>query len=251
MTLPPNRITILLVAASTIATMIACRNAHDRNGAARADTSIADGEPVDLYHAVCDGKRYCDDFDSLHPERFFDAIVGITSCQSDGEAALFGSWRVGDAESRPFEWTAHVRRGGVFPSLGYTATSLDCGIYRPQAPLANVIVALDPDGFAWAKLQGDDVFIPLGGEATIDHEFHASALLEQGSDASTARITVSVEGPHDARTVHRGLGRGDRFPWGDDGATVVRLVDRQDGLLGAIGWVEIALSVEGPRARDR
>jgi hypothetical protein len=243
------RIAVWVTAAATFATTSACRREGGRNGEARTDAS-AGGEPVDLYHAICDGKRLCDDFDSLHPERFFDAIVGITDC-SNGVGVLFGSWQVEDADSRPFEWKADVRRGGVFPSLGHVATGLGCWFYRPQAPLASVIVALDPEGFGWVKLQGDDVFIPFHGEATIDHDFHATAKVEERGDASTLRVTVSVKGPHDERSVYRGLGAGDVFPWGLDRARVVRVVEPTDGVLGTIGWVEIDLSVADSVSRAR
>ncbi len=251
MTTPPTRIATALIAASTLAAAIACR-ADNRSGNARNDASVTAGPQTDLYLAVCDGKRYCDDFDSRYPERFFDAFVGVTACdRKDVMATLFGYWQVADAEARPFEWKADVRLGGLLPSLGHTITSVGCSIYRPQSPLASAVVALDPDGFAWAQLEGEDVFIPFRGEATIDHEFHATAALEPLGDAATPAVTVSVEGPHDPRTVHRGLGRGDRFPWGGYIATLVRVVTPQDGVLGAIGWVEIGLSAPGPGARDR
>jgi hypothetical protein len=243
MAIPSIRIPLFLIVATTLVAPVGCRRHHEPRDEGA-------GEPADLYLAICTGKRVCDDFDSREPARFFDAFVGITDCVKDA-GALFGSWQIEDADSRPFEWKANVRRGGVFPSLGHTATNLGCGFYRPQAPLANGAVALDPDGFAWAKLERDDVFIPLGGEATIRHEFHATASLDQPGDASIPRTTVSVEGSRAARTVYAGLGRGDRFPWGKDGATVVRVVGPQSGVLGAIGWVEIELTAADLSARDR
>ena len=87
-----------------------------------------------------------------------------------------------------------------------------------------------------------EVFIPFDGEATIDHDFHAKARLDGRDDVSAARVTISVVGSDSARTEHHGVGSGDTFPWGSYRAFVVRVVEPQDGRLGAIGWIQIKLS---------
>jgi len=235
----PIRLVTVLALTSSLATTMACRGQGDRS----ADAGTAPpAVQVDLYQTLCDGSRFCDDVDYRHPDLFFGAHVGVTSCAPDQRSVLFGSWSVGDAESRPFEWEAEVRPGGVFPSLGHVGTTLGCGNEHPQAPSPEVEVAMDPAGFAWAKLEGDDVFIPMRGTATIDHEFPARAVIAPADDGSAPRATVSVEGPDASAARHGDLGPGDSFPWGDHRAAVVRIVAPQDTLLGAIGWVEVHLS---------
>ena len=39
---------------------------------------MADQHSLDLYHAVCNGKRYCDDFDTRWPYRYLGATIGLT-----------------------------------------------------------------------------------------------------------------------------------------------------------------------------
>ena len=99
----------------------------------------------------------------------------------------------------------------VFPAFGREPRLREL---RSQAAVSGVLVAFDPEGFAGATLGGDDVFIPLQGEATIDHGSRAIATLDDPADASALHVTVSVEDPGAARTEHRGLGPGDRFSWG-------------------------------------
>jgi hypothetical protein len=236
----PIQMLTLLVLTPNAAAMAACHGHGDRE---QETTSVVDAShPVTLYDFVCDGKRYCHDFDYRHPDPFLGASIGVTECKAKQTAVLFGFWSVQDASSRPFEWSAEVRFGGVFPSLGHVGTNMGCGNEHPQALSPEAIVAADPDGFAWAMLDGDDVFIPLRGEATIDHAVHATAVLDGTDSASAPRVTVSTEEPPAPPSAHRGLGLRDSFPWGGHRATVVRVVAPQDGVLGAIGWVEVSLS---------
>ena len=65
---------------------------------------------------------------------------------------------------------------------------------------------------------------------------------------SSPRITVTTTGPGGPQTSHGGLGPGDTFLWGVARARLVRVVPARDGLLGPIGWVEIALSDPGARS---
>jgi hypothetical protein len=235
----------LLISSSAV-TLPACQRHEDGN----VDAGMADQHSLDLYHAVCNGKRYCDDFDTRWPYRYLGATIGLTGCVGSDTVSLFGSWDVDDAGSRPFEWKATVRRGGVFPSSGFLAASLGCVNYGRKLPFPGVLVAFEPEGFAGANLGGDDVFIPLQGEATIDHGSRAIAMLDDPADASALHVTVSVEDPGAARTEHRGLGPGDRFSWGAYRATIVQVVRPQEGTLGAIGWVEIKPSLAARDPRD-
>jgi hypothetical protein len=234
----PIRIAILLMLASAVAATAACRTHGDRTG----EEGSASGGRVDLSVALCDGKSPCEDFDFLSPEMFLHAHVSLTDCFPNQTALLFGAWSVRDAGSRPFEWQAEVRLGGVFPSIGHVSTNLGCTDEYTQMHSPDVGLAIDPDGFAWAKLAGQDVFIPFRGTATVDGDFHATAEFDAADAAAAPRVTVSVDGPDAPPTRHADLGRGDSFAWSSYRAVVVRVVAPQDGLLGVIGWVEIRLT---------
>jgi hypothetical protein len=234
----PIRIAILLMLTSGVAATAACRTHGDRTG----ETGSANRGRVDLSVALCDGKSPCEDFDFRSPEMFLHAHVSLTDCFPDQTALLFGAWSVEDAGARPFEWQAEVRLGGVFPSIGHVSTNLGCTDEYTQMHSPDIGLAIDPDGFAWAKLAGEDVFIPFRGTATVDHDFHATAVVDAAGAAAAPRVTVSVDGPDAPPTRQAGLGPGDSFAWGSYRAVVVRVVAPQDGLLGAIGWVEIALA---------
>ncbi len=198
---------------------------------------------VDLT-GLCSGKSVCADFGS--DRVFYGDVIRLDDCAVNGAALLNGFWWVEDAGSRPFEWEAEVRVGGVFPTRGHMATNLYCDKAHGQAHTPDVGLAFDPPDFAWARLEDDDVFIPLGGKAEIDHELHASAVLEGPNAASTGHVRVTVVGRDGYPAVWYGLERGDDFQWGRHRATVVRIVAPQAGVLGAIGWVEIELAdVEG------
>src|SRR6185312_1756431 len=87
-----------------------------------------------------------------------------------------------------------------------------------------------------------DVFIPLHGKGVIDNRFQATVVVE-GADSAAPRVTVSIEGPTPTPEVHAGMALGDTFPWGPHVATVVRVVNAQEGAaMGLIGWVEIGIA---------
>jgi hypothetical protein len=203
-------------------------------------TVLRPGE-VDLYRAFCDGNSVCEDFDD-HGEAFFGDAMKVVDCVANQTVLLAGWWLVEDAASRPFEWEAEVRIGGVFPTRGHVATNTFCVDEHWQMHSPDVGVAFDPNGFAWARLEGEDVFIPLRGKATIDHEFHATAVVDPSDAASALHVRVTVEGPDASRAFSGDLGHGDSFQWGTRRATVVRVVAPEAGLLGPIGWVEIRLA---------
>ncbi len=236
----PIQLPILLICLSGIAGALGCRESGDRRpDAGRSSPSAS----IDLAGALCDGATICDDFDRRGPELFFGALIGIVDCLTGDGASLLGSWPLDDAGSYPFEWEADVRLGGFFPTLGHVAVEIGCGNEHPQEPLPDTGVALDPDGFAWARLEGDNVFIPIHGKATLGGRSSATASLDNRDVPSSLRTTVTTTGPDAPPTVHGGLGPGDTFPWGFATARVVRVVPAQDGLPGPIGWVEIALSL--------
>ena len=137
-----------------------------------------------------------------------------------------------------------MRPGGVFPVPGYTAVSLSCSDEHWQVHSPDIGLRFDPDGFDWAKLAADDVFIPLRGKASIEDVSVATATLDAVDGDRDRRLTVSITEADASTAAHDGLEPGDTFPWGRYRARVVRIVAPQGATLGAIGWVEIHLSDE-------
>jgi hypothetical protein len=229
-----------LISATMVVT--ACHAGDDER---RARARLTDpAYQVDLFKVLCDGGTYCDDFDRTHPS--MTALhLELADCMASETAVLFGSWSVGSDSSR-FGWEAEVRYGGVFPTFHRVGTNLGCFDEHPPAHTPDVGVRVDPDGYEWAKLEGDDVFIPFRGKATLDNAFAARVALDVGAPGPVPRVTVSLEGPDASLTSVANLGPGDTFSWGGHRARIVRVVAPQEGLVGAIGWVEIALSGGAP-----
>jgi hypothetical protein len=230
-----------MMSASMVVTACHLRD-DDRRERVRLDPAYK----VDLFKVLCDGGTYCDDFDRSHPS--MTALhLELADCKEGETAVLFGSWSAADSSSPLFGWEAEVRYGGVFPAFHRVGANLGCFDEHPPAHTPDVGVRVDPDDFDWARLEGDDVFIPFRGKATIDRAFIASAKLDIGPSAAGPRVTVSVEGPDASLGSFPGIGPGDSFSWGSHRAAIVRVVAPQDGLIGAIGWVEIDLSGRAPR----
>jgi hypothetical protein len=186
------------------------------------------------------------------PSLLVDSHLALNDCASDQTAALYGDWPLGDAGSHLFDWQADARRGAVFPVPGHTALSLLCRDEHWQIHSPDVAVRFDPDGFEWARLTDDDVFIPFRGEASIDDVSVATATLGEVDGDAATHLTVSVTEADGSTTAHRDLEPGDAFPWGGYRAQIVRIVEPQETVLGALGWVEVHLSGEaglphGPR----
>jgi hypothetical protein len=232
------RMTCASVAALTFVGANACQ-APARKG---ADAGAAGPSGPSLRDMFCDGARRCADLDYRQPGPQYGAQIGVNDCLTHQVAVLYGSWSLDDAGSRPFEWEAPVWPGGIFPTLGHVAANFGCGNQHPQEVSPEALVGFDLDGFDWARLQGDDVFIPVDGKATIDHGPKASATFDERAGRASPRATVSIEGPHGSSTIHAGVERGDSFPWGNRRATVVRVVASQGKMLVPIGWIEVALS---------
>jgi hypothetical protein len=240
------RLAAALMAASIPPTMAACKETDSRS--VKADLP-AEAAMWNLTVEICRVRGKCDDVASHWSEYFSGALIGISGCD-DEKARMFGSWQVDDADSRSFEWSALVPRGAAFASLNGLAAALGCVPPDGTTPLTNTRVAYSLTGLDWAKLEGDDVFVPFDGQAIIDHEVHARATLDARGDASPPRVTISVESADVDRAVHPGLGHGDVLPMGRYAATVVRVIEPQSGVLAPIGWVEINLS-EGLAAGGR
>jgi hypothetical protein len=231
-----TRTAMLLMTTLSVATT-ACRADGDPGRDAGLSASYR------LSEALCDGKRDCPEIDTERPNPDFGARIGLKDCALHKSAVVFGSWPIEGAASRPFKWQAEVRLDAVFPTRGQVVAYLGCDQEHPEVYSPVILLARKPDGLDWAKLDGDDVFIPFRGTAAIDHAFYATAVLDAPDGASERRVAISVEEPPlTPPTVHGGLGPGDSFSWGDHRATIVRIIDPRDLALGPIGWVEIKLS---------
>ncbi len=189
----------------------------------------------------CEQRHYCSRFDREYGYHGLGAEISLDDCTVHKGASLSGSWGELGARLR-FQWRAPVPVGGVFPTLSRMVAYLGCAEAFPQGHSPVVRIAQNPDGLDWAEPEGDDIFIPLFGEATVDEAFRATAAIEPTDGGSALHVTVWIQGPSPAPPAqYRGLGRGDTFPWGDHRVTVIRIMPPQDGELGVIGWVEIDL----------
>ncbi len=198
---------------------------------------------------LCDGRPFCEDFDLWGRSSLPGAHLALDDCARDKTASLYGDWPLTDADSHTFYWEADVRPGGVFPVPGYTAVSLSCFDEHRQVHSPDIGLRFDPDGFDWAKLTADDVFIPLRGKASVDDVSVATATLDAVDGDRDPRLTVSITEADASTAAHGGLEPGDAFPWGGYRARVVRIVAPQAATLGAIGWVEVHLSEEAALRR--
>jgi hypothetical protein len=237
----PDRWAIHLVLALSLAGALGCH--HARRTGRGSPWDVRPGQ-VDFDRAFCGGRYDCGSVVKGPDEILNGAWMGTADCLPDQSAIVTGSWSIEDAGSPPFEWRARVRRGGVLPSLSRVMAIIGCGDYHPGHDSPGFLYAFDPDGFADVRLEGDDVFIPLEGEAILDHRSHATATLETIDPEPGTYVRISIEEPDASPVTLASLGRGDRFAWGGRLATVVRVVHPTDGLLGTIGWVEIHLSRE-------
>ncbi len=241
----PNGLATPLMFISSCAVLPACQTTGDHEPSAHSRGRI------DLYRAICDGNARCETFDDTYAD-FFGAHVGLADCRDDQTAFVYGS-RVGEESwsvtaLRTFEWEAEVRFGGVFPSEGHVATNLGCSDVHFQFHSPFLAMQVDSDEFDWARPASGNVFIPLHGSATVDHEFAATARLDGRADAPEPRVTVTIDEPHAAASRYAGLGPGDGFQWGRRLATVVRVVAPEDGIVAVTGWVEICLATVGGSA---
>ena len=182
--------------------------------------------------------------DDTTPQRVGKFAILLTGCRRKEMKVLFtGSWAIDDASSRLFEWKAAARFGGVIPFEGVVVAPLGCSERGPGSyPYPGGELMLRPDGFADLALAPGDVFIPLDGDASLDHSPRATATLEaKTADAIAPTVAVSVasDGGH---TMQRGLRARDLFVWGDRQAAIVRIVEPQGGEFGAIGWVEVRVA---------
>jgi hypothetical protein len=232
------RLAAALMAAFIPPTMAACKGTD--SGSVEAGNPAAT-DMWSLTLAICRKRGSCTNVASHWTEYLRGALVGVSGCDG-AKARMFGSWRVDDASSRSFGWSASVPPGAVFASLNGPVAALGCEPPDDRIPLATTRVAYYLTGLDWAELEGDDVFVPFDGQAIIDHEVHARATLDAHGDASPPRVTISVESADVDRAVHPGLGQGDVLPIGRYEATVVRVIEPQSGFLAPIGWVEIKLA---------
>ncbi len=228
-----------LLGAWLLGTVAAC---HADDGRHRANARPR--EAIDRL-CLCDGRPFCEDFNVWGSSTLLvGAHVALNDCAGDQTASLYGDWALGDAGSHLFDWEADARRGAVFPVPSHTALNLLCEDEHWQVHSPDVMVRFDPDGFEWARLTDDDVFIPFRGEASIDDVFVATATLDAVDGDPAPRLTVSVAGSDGSTTAHGDLEPGDAFPWGGYRAQIVRIVAPQETVLGALGWVEVHLSEE-------
>jgi hypothetical protein len=176
------------------------------------------------------------------PPVVLGADVDVTSFEA---CIVRVGWRVG--ANTHFQATLRAA-DDVFPlAEGLARFSYCRGILtvgdHSMPPAAGLL--LNPDS-SLPRLEPGDVFIPLGGEATLDGDLYASTHVEQSAPTNGAPLSLSigVQPSRRSGSAFHGLRAGDSFPWGDSQATVVRIVISADVIAGTLqdGWVEVALS---------
>ncbi len=223
----------LLVLAAVVLGTAACRADDAHRNAQRS-----------VFDRLCDATHICEEIYvwGLNQESSH-ALVEFKDCVAHQTVTLSGFAFIGHAPSRRFKWRAAVREHAVFPTLEELEAFTGC--YQAHAEFYSPFVSLVgvSDLVDWARLEGDDVFIPFEGTAAIDHAFYATAVLDAPDGGGSRRVAISVAEPPLVPPKLQGhLGPGDSFVWGDHRATLVRIVEPQGGDLGVIGWVEIKLS---------
>jgi hypothetical protein len=235
---------LALLAVGTVAVTLVCRHCVPPpligGGCPPFDS------PFNVMDAVCLVRGDCSDGYTNSATLFDGFYVGIDKCGEHDDVSLFGWWQVDDAGSRLFEWKAPMHIGAVFPTNGSLATPVQCTPVSHCSPYDMTTVAVRLRGIKAPKLDGDDVFIPFQGHATIDGSFYASATLDERIEADAPHVTILADTFDGEHSLH--AGDGDTFPWGRYLASVVRIVEPRTGVLQPIGWVEIHLSEAKPYA---
>jgi len=236
-----------LLALALSVVMSAARQADGESVDAEApDASSCHARHRCLSDAVCGGKHVCGIIWHSGSTIASGAEIAVDTCEAHGQSALFyGGWIIRDPGGFLFEWEAEVRYGGLLPSLGQVIMNLGCGVAESVSPWLTALVAYDPEGFNHLRLRDDDVFIPIGGKASIDKSAHATAMIDPKEGCGRPRAKVSIEVPRGPPLVYDNLRRGDSFVWGSHWVTVVHIVPPFMGFVGEIGWVEIKVS-DGP-----
>jgi hypothetical protein len=171
--------------------------------------------------------------------------AGVFVGEFGSPCRLEASWdlaRIGPPPGLPFQATIVSQVGGIFAlpdGMVRLALCEGATMHGRMMPPLGVLELDPPISLAWAALGEGNVIIPLGGDATLDQEFRATATLEPESDAGLASVTVNLTGPSPLPAVHRRLHRGDVFAWGKTQAKIVRIIEPASKL---VGWIEIALS---------
>jgi hypothetical protein len=195
--------------------------------------------------ANCNGSVRCETLVSYTRHRLGGADILVTGCQADElrqEVMFTASWRVATASRHVFEWDAVVIDNEVFPLHGVVVKLLGCHLGKLPSrtgPYADVLVS--PASFAWAAPKADNVFLPIEGQALLDHDFLAFTRLDPSTNGKAPQSVTVLVTPimADNSDVHPNLREGDTFAWGDLRATIVRIVHNFSPFT---GWVEVSLS---------
>jgi hypothetical protein len=181
--------------------------------------------------------------DSL-PQRVFGASILVREFSSP--CRLETTWQVNAKPTQEFLVTLVADKGSVFPmpehmvSLGGCIPKGTDELGRVFPPFA-ILELRPPAYFDWAAPKPGNVYIPLQGEAILDGDYHATAMLDARDDARSGElsVTVATTSPAKANEDYPHLRPRDSFRWGRSEATVVRVIEP---IAKAVGWVEIELS---------
>jgi hypothetical protein len=180
------------------------------------------------------------------PTNLFGASILVREFGSP--CRLEVSWHVGNGSGRELTVVLVIHRQTVFPlpermiNLGACLPAGPDSTGRVFSEYANLNINV-PEYFDWVAPKRGDIYIPVGGEAILDHRFHATAVLGEREDASDRGVsaTVTITSRDAPDVVNYDLRSGDAFDLGKARATVVRVVEP---IARAVGWVEVALSTD-------
>jgi hypothetical protein len=188
-------------------------------------------------------------FDFYGPDDPFEtqSVFGATILARDFRyPCRLETRRISSPPGEDFVATILAERGTIFPMPKHLVALGACNPTQTDDhgrtfPPVGVLELRAPASFDWAAPKPGNVFIPLQGEAILDHDYHATAILDVLGDAGTSALsaTITTTRPKEADDQHPHMRPMDSFRWGNRRATVVRIIEP---IAKAAGWVEIELT---------
>jgi hypothetical protein len=231
-------VVLLLLAACGYASL-GCRSSD------RAPTDAARGARCPRPHRVAD---VYDSQPGWEPRVVLGAAVDVREYGCPCRLEL--SWQSSEARAWDFRVNLAIvdKKGFPLPE-GMVALDQCTGIQtdsqgHTDPPFADLDLEPAAGVVALAPVAGD-VFIPIGGEATLEGSQHAVATMDSAEDAGGGEgaVTIVLSAPFRSDEPHRHFHETSTFAWGTSLATVVRVIEPSAEV---VGWVEVRLSEVAP-----
>jgi hypothetical protein len=246
----PNSLVAATVIAFELSASVSCRPHANRTHARNTD-------PPDERGYICLDSDRCGAVMGSAPEDLGKARFVLVSCRPEHrrETIFRASWTTNGASPHLFEWTGVAHEYDVVPLHGEVVRLAMCsnGTLNAQSghgdyavrPGSSAVFEVGPPAFAWAAPAPGHVFVPLQGEATLDHDWQATAVFEppvEGfPDPSVTLFLAEVHKAefHQLPNLYLRVRAGETFEWGNRKATIVRIVEPR---VDVFGWAEVALN---------